>query len=103
MDNLYNGKEHPGNPMDWAKSVGIRFAFWAGFGQHNFPRYNPGPAVETVCRDAWKGFLVLARLKDKYGRPVFPPSKAQFPVKPKGAFVFLFMLLAFCLEKCAQF
>ena len=71
--------------MDWAKSVGIRFTFWAGFGEKAFARYVPGPDVERVNRAAWKGFLVLARLKDKYGRPVFPSSAARVTVGRESA------------------
>ena len=97
-DNVYNGKEHPGNPMDWAKSVGIRFTFWAGFGEHNYPRYNPGSNVERVNRDAWKGFLVLARLKDKYGRPVFPPSQAHSQVRPEATLLCVLAYLVYCYK-----
>ena len=53
------------------------FTFWVGFVEHTFCRYKAGSAIERVSRDAWKGFIVLARLKDNYGRHVLTTEASQ--------------------------
>ena len=62
---------------------------WQGYNNVCNGKEHPG---NPMGRDAWKEFLVLARLKDKYERPVFPSGAAHVAVRCEALLVCAFLV-----------